>query len=131
MKNMKMSDVFNLPVFYEHDPLSEIAKFSGWHGGGSICKSLFLAFDDSDADTICNAINNHDRLVEENAELRELVKSYKLASDEVTKYKHALSYNESYAGEPNGEMKNNLAELDMVSCKALKLSKQIRLSGNA
>lgn len=64
---------------------------------------------------------DYDRLVEENAELREMLKLYKASSDELTKYKHTLSYNESYAGESVGELKNNLAELDMVSCKALKL----------
>ena len=74
MESLKMSDVFQLPVFYEHDPLSEVAKFSGWQGGGKLCKSAFLAFDDDDADAICHAINNHDRLVEENAELREALK---------------------------------------------------------
>ncbi|AUR98848.1 hypothetical protein NVP1256O_09 [Vibrio phage 1.256.O._10N.286.45.F8] len=68
---MKMSDKFQLPVFYECDPLSEVAKFSAWQGNGEICKSLFLAFDDCDADLICEAINNHDRMVEEIAEFRE------------------------------------------------------------
>lgn len=74
MSEMKMSDKFRLPVFYECDPLSEVAKFSAWHGDGEICKSLFLAFDDCDADLICKAINNHDRMVEEIAELRGALK---------------------------------------------------------
>ncbi|AUR98226.1 coil containing protein [Vibrio phage 1.248.O._10N.261.54.F1] len=67
---MKMSDKFQLPVFYECNPLSEVAKFSAWQGNGEICKSLFLAFDDCDADLICEAINNHDRMVEDIAELK-------------------------------------------------------------
>ena len=70
MSEMKIGDKFQLPVFYECNPLSEVAKFSAWQGNGEICKSLFLAFDDCDADLICEAINNHDRMVEEIAELR-------------------------------------------------------------
>ena len=70
MSKMKIGDKFQLPVFYECNPLSEVAKFSAWQGNGEICKSLFLAFDDCDADLICEAINNHDRMVEEIADLR-------------------------------------------------------------
>lgn len=65
--------------------------------------------------------NNHDQLLEERDRLRELLSRYKFASDNVTKYRYALSYNDSYVGEPTGEMKNNLAELDMVSCRVLQL----------
>ncbi|AUR87851.1 hypothetical protein NVP1105O_08 [Vibrio phage 1.105.O._10N.286.49.B4] len=76
---MKMSDKFRLPVFYECDPLSEVAKFSAWHGDGEICKSLFLAFDDCDADLICKAINNHDRMMEEIAELKGAIETINTA----------------------------------------------------
>ncbi|CAM0008201.1 hypothetical protein VPHK359_0010 [Vibrio phage K359] len=72
---MKIGDKFQLPVFYEYSPLSEVAKFSAWQGNGEICKSLFLAFDDCDADLICEAINNHDRMVDEIAELRSALES--------------------------------------------------------
>ena len=142
---MKMSDVFKLPMVCED-------------GDGFIySKDLrhSIQFDDSDTymmdhkKAVTHAINNHDRMadeiaelrakiakkdemvsdliealgasVDDTSELREMVKLYKLSSDEVTKYKHVLSYNESYAGEPEGEIKNNLAELDMISCKAIQL----------
>lgn len=85
---MKMSDKFQLPVFYECDPLSEVAKFSAWQGNGEICKSLFLAFDDCDADLICEAINNHDRMVEEIAELKGAIEKINLAC--VSYYGHGV-----------------------------------------
>ncbi|AUR88961.1 coil containing protein [Vibrio phage 1.137.O._10N.261.46.B5] len=87
MKDMKMSDVFTLPVYYEHDPLSEVAKFSGWQGHERVCKSAFLAFDDCDADAICEAINNYDRLQQENAELLKMLKyAVKVANDKNATY---------------------------------------------
>lgn len=75
----------------------------------------------SKTDLLALVIVEKTGLVEENAELRLMVRNLKSAADEVTKYKYSLSYNESYAGEPIGEIKNNLAELDMVSCKAIQL----------
>ena len=78
MSDFKMKERFFLPLSYEHDPLSPVAKYSGWQGLGHLCKSAFMAFDEHDADAICKAVNSHDRLVEENKELRAFLESLQL-----------------------------------------------------
>lgn len=72
-------------------------------------------------DMMAVMVEEKSRLTEENAELRELVKTYRLASDEAAKCKYALSRNESHTGEPEGELKSNLSESDVILCIAKQL----------
>ena len=75
MKDMKMSDVFKLPLKNDSNDSSIIgadgrliiqfasSKNNEWHD--TVC------VDDNEMKSIAHAINNHDRLQQENAELRE------------------------------------------------------------
>lgn len=71
MENMKMSDVFNGELVQDADTLfangyGELADFSGYK---------------KEARYVAHAVNNHDQLVEENAELREMLEKYISAAD--------------------------------------------------
>lgn len=65
MSEMKMSDVFD----------NDVRHFGGGSIGDDRCDEFALAqFEDStEAEYACHAINNHDRLNEENQKLREML----------------------------------------------------------
>ena len=71
-----------------------------------------------DADDAAIKLNTHDQHVARIAELECLIKSYKHAADRLTQYKNMFSYNDSYAGEPSGFIKDAMGDLDAVSRKA-------------
>lgn len=111
---IKMNSKFELPITLGEQVKSN--TFAICDGNGPFGVVNKLAFD-----AIKHSVESHDHHVARIAELEDLVKSYKHASDRMTKYKHMLSYNDSYAGEPEGEIKDAMGDLDMVSCKALRL----------
>ena len=71
MSDIKMSECFSLPVdgVYECNFLGEYS-YTIYDGRGDILISRLP--DDVNAEAIAHAVNNHDRLVEENKRLREL-----------------------------------------------------------
>ena len=75
MSDIKMNDVFNLPV-YDHDGsvmCQGVIKHSQPHPELCMQAISYTGNDDKLAKHTVHAINNHDRLEQENAELREAI----------------------------------------------------------
>lgn len=71
MKDIKMSDVFILPIKLEQD--------IDYDASGSVIVTYYLDIEDGyHAYAAAHAINSHDALVKENEELKELVENYRL-----------------------------------------------------
>ena len=62
-----MSDVFNLPLSFEIDPLNERAPICAFDGN----RAVFQGWTEPAIEAAATAVNSHDRLEQENAELRE------------------------------------------------------------
>lgn len=71
MSEMKMSDYFDLPVFAKSHEVG--SRCSLFEGGGITVASSFYANQKAAYDAMAYAINNHDRLTEENAKLRKIL----------------------------------------------------------
>jgi hypothetical protein len=69
---MKMSDIFNLPLFAKNHDVG--ARCSIYEGRGVTVASSFYANQLKSYEAMCAAVNSHDRLESENARLREFVK---------------------------------------------------------
>lgn len=67
MENMKMSDVWNKPLTFSIYDSATVSGFTISNGFGVLFSNV------EPAKAVCYAVNNHDRLVEENAELREIL----------------------------------------------------------
>lgn len=68
MSDIKISDVFELPVFAKNHGVGE--RCSIFEGKSLTVASSFYSNQLDRYELICNAINNHDRLTEENAQLK-------------------------------------------------------------
>ena len=69
---MKMSDVFDLPLFAKNHDVG--ARCSIYEGRGVTVASSFYANQLKAYEAMCAAVNNHDRLTSENARLRVALK---------------------------------------------------------
>lgn len=65
---MKMKDVFNLPI--------KSVDYQNQIRDSKDVQLLFADFHEYEKDAICEAINNHDRLTEENEKLKAAIKSF-------------------------------------------------------
>ena len=74
-EEMKMSDVFELP-FKPIDYQNGIVDSNGFG-------VLFADFDETEKLALCDAVNNHDRLVEENRRLTKLAAQKASRADEL------------------------------------------------
>jgi hypothetical protein len=70
--NMKMSDVFELPLFAKNHEVG--SRCSIYEGRGVTVASSFYANQLQSYELICKAVNSHDRLTSENARLRDMLK---------------------------------------------------------